>query len=347
MSKVSTLERRLGRTEIEVFPLGFGGIPIQRISMREAVEVVRRAIEVGINFIDTARAYTDSEKKIGIAIEGIDKRLYLASKTKADKKKEALDDVDKSLTKLGVGTIDLFQLHNVSDDETLDRRLGKDGALAGLKQAQNEGKIKYIGITGHRNETLVKAIKIGIFDTVLFCYNFIETECETELIETARELDIGMIAMKPLAGGRLRNTKVALKYLLNQEGVVPIPGMETVDEVNENVGIAKGSWELTPEEKNTQEKLKEELGTVFCRRCGYCQPCPEEVLIPMVLRAESFINRMNPKELKEGRFRKALLSVGNCVACGECIERCPYDLPIPELIEKTKRIIDDYYSSLE
>ncbi len=337
--------RQLGKTGIKVFPLGFGGIPIQRITEEEAVKVVKRAVGLGINFIDTAREYGDSEEKIGKALQDVNEKVYLASKTPAGSKEEALRDIDISRGKLGVEKIDLYQLHGVNDREKLEKRTGKNGALAGLIQAQQEGKIEHIGITGHAEEILVEALKIYDFSTVMFCYNFIENECEEGLIAYAEQNNVGLIGMKPLAGGRLRNASVALKYVLSQENVVPIPGIEKISELEENIAIARGTWELTEEEEKIKKELKEELGTVFCRRCGYCLPCPQDISIPMVLRAESFINRMPVEAFATWGIEEEFKKAENCVECRECVERCPYNLPIPELIEENVKIMKDYLTA--
>ncbi|MFW5992445.1 MAG: aldo/keto reductase [Halanaerobiaceae bacterium] len=335
---------KLGRTGLEVFPLAFGGIPIQRLTEKQAVEVVKRSVELGVNLIDTARAYSESEEKIGKALPEIEKRVFLATKTPATDRQGALKDVDKSLKMLGVDKIDIYQLHGVNDDENYKKVMEEGGALEGLKQARAEGKIDYIGITGHSNEILLKALKTDEFATVQFCYNFIENDCEKELIPYARENNIGMIGMKPLAGGRFRNASVALKYVLSQEGVVPDPGIETIEEIEENVEIAAGDLELTDEEKETMKEIREELGTVFCRRCEYCQPCPQEIPISLLLRAESFINRMPLDSLKSGFIADAFSRADECTECGVCMERCPYDLPIPDLIKENKKIMDEYLS---
>jgi len=339
--------RELGRTEIKTFPLGFGGIPIQRLSKEEAVKVIHRAIEGGLNFIDTARLYNDSEEKIGAALKSIDKRIYLATKTPAGTKEEALADVGESLKNLGVDKIDIYQLHNVDTEEKFEKRMSEGGALEGLKKAQEEGKIDYIGVTGHSTELLMKLVKTDEFDTVQFCYNFIEDECEEELIDYCHENNIGMIGMKPFAGGALDNAPVTLKYILRQDGVVPIPGIESVEEINENIEIAKGSWEYTDEEAEVMEKLKAELGENFCRRCNYCQPCPKDIPISMVIRAKSFITRM-PKEAitdEEGWIYGGFEKAKKCIECEECIERCPYNLEIPELIKENLEIMDEFQNN--
>ncbi|HKL13050.1 MAG TPA: aldo/keto reductase [Halanaerobiales bacterium] len=338
--------RQLGKTKIKVFPLGFGGIPIQRLDKRSAVKVIKEAINLGINFFDTARAYTDSEEKLGMALSDVDHKVYLSSKTKANDKIGALNDVNKSLENLNVKQIDIYHLHNISDKETYKKAvLSKDSAYEGLKEAQKMGKIKHIGITGHSIQLLKKALKTNKFSVTMFCYNFIEDECEDSFLKFCNQRNIGMIVMKPFAGGRLDNANINLKYLLKNPNIIPIPGMEKIEEVRENVRIAKGNYKLSKTENKIMNDLKKSLNNKFCRRCGYCLPCPEGVKIPVVLRAESFINRMSESQLDntEHWSYQALISVYKCINCGKCIEKCPYNLNIPELIKENEEIIDKYY----
>lgn len=328
----------LGKTGLEVFPMGFGGIPIQRVSEEDAVEVVKEAVSRGINFIDSARAYGDSEEKIGRALQQVDRRVYLATKTPAENAGEAYEDVQKSLENFQVEKIDLYQLHHVSSDEDYHHQVKKeDSALKGLKRAQQEGLVEFIGITGHADDLLQQAIDEYDFATVQFCYNFIEREAEEGLIPLAREQDLGMIVMKPLAGGRLQRADVALKYIFDRDDLLPIPGMETAEEVRENIVTARNGHRLTAEEEQFLEKRREELGDKFCRRCQYCLPCPEEIKIPVVLRVESFLNRMPAEDVKEGPY-EVFLEAENCTECNECLQKCPYDLPIPELLKENVRL---------
>ena len=328
----------LGKTGMEVFPLGFGGIPIQRVSQEAAVEVVKEAVNRGVNFIDSARAYGDSELKIGEALQQMDEKVYLATKTPAENAEEAYEDVQTSLENFQVDKIDLYQLHHVSSEENYHNQVKKkNSALQGLKKAQKEGLVEFIGITGHSNDLLLQAIDEYNFATIQFCYNFIEREGEEKLIPTAREKNLGMIVMKPLAGGRLQRADVALKYILKQEDVLPIPGMETVEEVKENTATARQDYELVEEEKQFLQQRREELGDKFCRRCQYCLPCPEEIKIPVVLRVESFLNRMPAEDVKEGPY-EVFLEAENCTECNECLQKCPYDLPIPELLKENVRL---------
>jgi len=328
----------LGRTGLEVFPLGFGGIPIQRVSEEKAVEVVREAVNQGVNFIDSARAYGDSEEKIGKALQGVDEGVYLASKTPAKSAEKAFDDVQKSLDNFRVDCIELYQLHNVSSREDYQAQVtDENSALAGLKKARQEGLIEHIGITGHSGDLLLKAIEEYEFATIQFCYNFIEREAEDELIPSARSLDLGLIAMKPLAGGRLRRADISLKYIFNRKNIIPIPGMETVAEVKENAGIFEQDPELKAADYDFIAERRQELGDQFCRRCGYCLPCPEEINIPVVLRVESFLNRMPAGDIKEGPY-ETFLEAKNCTECYQCVDDCPYDLPIPRLLQENMNL---------
>ncbi len=329
---------KLGKTGLEVFPLGFGGIPIQRVSEQAAMEVVKEAVHNGVNFIDSARAYGDSETKIGKALQHVDKQVHLATKTPAENAEEAYEDVKKSLENFQVDKIDLYQLHHVSSEENYHHQVTKDNsALRGLQKAKNERLIESIGITGHSNDLLLQAIDEYEFATVQFCYNFIEREAEADLIPAARKQNLGMIVMKPLAGGRLQRAELALKYIFNRRDLLPIPGMENIEEVQENILTARQAEELTGEEKQFLENRRQELGDKFCRRCQYCLPCPEEIKIPVVLRVESFLNRMPAEDIKKGPY-EVFLEAENCTECYECVQKCPYDLPIPELLQENVQL---------
>lgn len=326
-----------GSTGYQLYPLGFGGIPISRVDKFQAAETVKSAVEKGVNFIDTARAYGDSEEKIGLALADIIEKVYLASKTPAGNSRDAREDVEKSLKNLQVDRIDLYQLHNVSSEEDYEKQIAADdSALEGLKRAREEGLIKYIGVTGHSDDLLLRALQEEDFASVQFCYNFIEFESEQKLITLARRKNVGMIAMKPLAGGRLNQVELALKYILQQGDIIAIPGMETAREVEENLAITSRAAGINSREKQEIETLRQEIGRQFCRRCGYCLPCPENIAIPVILRADSFINRMTAEKVEEWLGDK-LETAENCTECQTCVERCPFDLPVPELIKENIR----------
>jgi predicted aldo/keto reductase-like oxidoreductase len=337
--------RRLGRTNIEVFPIGFGGIPIQRVPVDEAVKIIKRAIELGVNFIDTARAYTDSEIKIGKALKDMNKRIYISSKSQNRTKAGILEDIQTSLKNLGVEKIDIYHIHAVNDKETLKRIFKPDGAYYGLVEAKKRGWIDYIAVSSHINDILEELIKSDKFDVVQVAYNFIETEVEERIFPLALERDIGIIAMKPMGGGSIDNPALSLKYVLQKDFLVPNPGMEKIEEVEENVKIALELSEITSQEYEEIERIRKETGKVFCRRCEYCQPCPQGVPISVIVRAKSFVKRIPKENLKNGWFYSAYQKAKNCIKCGVCLPRCPYSLPIPDLIEENLKFLDEYFAN--
>ena len=331
---------RLGKTGLQVSCVGFGGIPIQRLSEADAVRVVRRALDLGVTWIDTANGYTTSEERIGKAIAGRRDQVVLATKTGARDKEGALEHLELSLKRLQTDYIDLWQFHGVSSFENLDRVLGPGGAMEAALAAKEAGKVRHIGMTSHSMETALKAVPTGQFETMQFPFNYITHEPAQELIPLCREHDVGFIAMKPFGGGLLDKANISIKYLLQFEGVVPDPGIETEAEIEEIVAIVNGPWEMTAADQAEMEQVRAELGTRFCRRCQYCLPCPQEVRIPSVLNTRSFWKRF-PRERFLGEGVKGMVdSARNCIECGECEEKCPYQLPIIEMLQENVAFYD-------
>ena len=323
---------RLGQTGLEVSRVGFGGIPIQRLTEDEAVEVVERCIDLGVTLLDTANNYTTSEERIGKSIAGRREQVIIATKTAARDKATALEHLQLSLRHLRTDTIDLWQFHNVSSFEAYEQVLGPDGAMEAAQEALRAGKIRHIGITSHSMEVALKAVPSGYFETIQFPFNFVTHEPASELVPVAKRHDVGFIAMKPLAGGLLDDANLAIKYLLQFENVVPDPGIEKVDEIEEIVEIANGPWELAPGERQEIERTRARVGTRFCRRCEYCQPCPQGVRIPVMMNLRSFWKRFPAERFFTGWVAEAVASAENCSECGECEEKCPYHLPIREML---------------
>ena len=321
---------RLGRTEMMVTKLGFGGIPIQRVSEDKAIAVVKRCLELGITFLDTANGYTTSEERIGKAISGQREGLILATKSLAQTRQEIEGHLKLSLERLGVESIDLYQFHNVSDANTLETILAPNGLMDVVQEAKRAGLVKHVGITSHQIDTAKEAVKSDCFETIMFPFNFVAREATNELLPLARKHDVGFIAMKPLAGGMLDNVTLAIKYLLQFPDVVSIPGIERVQEIEEIMRILEGPQTMTATEQEEMEQLRQELGTKFCRRCDYCQPCQVEIPISDVMAFCSAAKRLPPVRLFTGKFAEALEKAANCTECGECEERCPYHLPIRE-----------------
>ncbi|NIM04755.1 MAG: aldo/keto reductase [Armatimonadetes bacterium] len=325
--------RSLGKTGLMVTILGFGGIPIQLVSEEQAIATVRRAHELGVTFFDTARAYTNSEERIGKALEG--RKYIVATKTGARDAEGAYADVLRSLENLRREQIDLYQVHGVNDDGELERVLSAGGALEGLRRAHQEKKIAHIGITGHRRETLIKAVQIcAEFETVQVPFNVVEDDIIDTLLAECSRRNIGTIAMKPVGGGNFSNAPLAVKWCLNQPITTAIPGMASPTEVEEDVAVGVGDIQLTPVEREQCEQMKEELGPRICRRCGYCQPCPNGVNIFLLLNGTGIIRRMGVERYREWGAEQAIAGAENCQECEICVGKCPYNLPIPELIRE-------------
>jgi len=296
------------------------------------VAVVRRCLELGITYIDTANGYTTSEERIGKAISGRRQELILATKSLSRSGEGVEKHLKLSLERLGVESIDLYQFHNVTDSNTLNTLLAPNGPMAVIEEAKRAGRVKHIGITSHSMDMAKELVKSDHFETIMFPFNFITCEAADELLPLAREHDVGFIAMKPLAGGMLDNVTIAFKYLLQFPGVVPIPGIEKLHEIEEIAQVLEGPRQMTEAEKHEMQRLREELGTQFCRRCDYCQPCPEEIPITTVMVSDSFLKRLPPERLFTGMFAEAIEKAANCTECGDCEERCPYHLPIREML---------------
>jgi len=324
--------RRLGKTGLEVTALGFGGIPIQVATDEDAVATVRRAHDLGITFFDTAHGYTTSEDRMGRALEGRD--CIIASKSPNREAAGIYEDVKTSLERLRRDTINLYQFHGVNNDEELAKVLAPGGALEGLQRARDEGKIAHIGITGHRRETLMKAVQDSAeIASVQVPFNLVEDESLDDLFPLCAERSVGLIAMKPVGGGNFTNAPLAIKWCLNQPITVAIPGMERVAEVEQNAAVARDP-RLTPQERAQLDSMKSELNQRTCRRCRYCQPCPNDVQIQMLLHGRTIIRRMGVSRFKDFGAREIIASAENCTNCGECLPKCPYQLPIPELIRE-------------
>jgi len=327
-------ERVLGRTSLTVRRVGFGGIPIQRLSTDDAVTVVRRAFELGINFFDTARAYTTSEARIGEALEDIRDETFIATKSVHRDKVGLLEDLETSLGKLRTDYIDLYQLHMVSKDEEWKRIQDPGGALEGLFEAKDEGKINHLGITSHNPELMMKVLREGTFETVMIPFNYLTQIPADGLLPLCAKLGVGTIVMKPFGGGALTNIRTALRYVLGNGDVdVVIPGMMSAAEIEENVAVASGSFDLSQEDLRLIDEDRDHLGDQFCRACDYCQPCPQGIPISFVLRVEDQflkLTGLTPRHMR--RIPEAEVKVASCLLCGQCEEKCPYHLPIMDLL---------------
>jgi predicted aldo/keto reductase-like oxidoreductase len=332
---------RLGKTRLNVSELGFGGIPIIRLDFDDAVQVVRHCFEKGITFFDTANVYGDSEKKIGAALESIRDKVVLATKTLMRDADVAADHIEYSLENLRTDCIDIYQLHNLAKDDVLEKVLAPGGAYEALAKARDDGKIRFIGFSSHNIATAIKGCRTGKFDTLQFPFNFIECDPADDLFKVAREMDMGIIGMKPLGGGLLERADLCFRFLQQHPYSVPIPGIQAIEEVDEIVELYESRRPLSDADKADMEKIHAELGKQFCHRCEYCMPCEQGVLVPGVLNFKSVSKRLMPAAAIT-MASAAMETVEKCEECGECIERCPYDLPIPDLLKENLAIYTDF-----
>ncbi len=324
--------KRLGRTGLLVTAVGFGGIPIQRLEEEDAVAVVRHCLDRGVNWIDTAHGYTTSEGRIGQAIAEMAKKPVLATKSHGLTAEAVTAEMEQSFQRLGVGYIDLFQFHGVSKPENLEKVTAPNGPLDVARRARDAGRIGHIGATSHNLDVAMELVKSEWFDTLMFPFNFITREPADALLPLCRQHDVGFIAMKPMGGGLLEDATVAFKWLRQFPDVLPLVGIQAFAEIDQIVEILEGPAELTSAEQARIEAIREELGTHFCRSCDYCQPCSAGIRISTVMRLRSAKKRFHASRFYGEETQKAVAMVSECIDCGKCEERCPFELQIRETL---------------
>jgi predicted aldo/keto reductase-like oxidoreductase len=335
----------IGDTGLDVARLGFGGIPIQTVSESKAIETVLHAVESGVDFIDTSRAYTTSEQRIGMALRQTNKHVTLASKSHARTSEGIRADLAKSLEELQVDHIDLYQCHYVKNVDDYNQVISRGGALQGLLKSKEEGLISHIGLTSHSLDLLDQVLDDMLFETIMVCFSFLEPAARERIIPKALKQKIGVIAMKPFSGGVIENTTLALKYALSQEGIVILAGVERTDHFDENWEIFNGSHGLDEDDKKEIEEIRRHHEKNFCRRCDYCQPCTEEIPIQLILGVRSMVKRMGMDFLKKEVLAQGIQKARQCSECGECMTRCPYELSIPSLIQENLIWLDEHSKS--
>jgi len=328
--------RILGRTGLKVSVVGFGGIPIQRIPETDSTAIINRALELGINFFDTARGYTNSEAKLGAVLGKKRDQVIIATKAMSRTAAGMTADIHQSLKTMGLDYIDLYQLHNVKDRQAYEQAFGPGGALDALKQAKRDGLVRHIGITGHIRSFVVEALKTGELETVQFPFNAVEAAGAEELLNLAANTETGVIVMKPLAGGAIKNTGPALRFILEHPVSTVIPGMDALEQVDQNAAVGTDLRPLNGTERKALEEMAAKLGSTFCRRCEYCQPCPQGVDIPTVFLLDGYFTRYELQDWARERYRGMKVTARECVECGECEEKCPYSLPIRTMLAEAK-----------
>lgn len=325
--------RELGRTGLKISRLGFGGIPIQRIDAEGTRALIHAVKDAGVNYIDTARGYTVSEEYLGYALEGIRDHFVLATKSMARTKDAMAADIDTSLKNLRTNYIDLYQIHNPSMEQ-LQQVTAPGGALEALLEAKAQGKIGHIGLTAHSAQVFEQALSMDWVETIMFPYNIVENQGQA-LIRRCAELGKGFIDMKPLAGGAIEDATLALRYLCADSNVaVVIPGMADPAELQQNLAAVSDASPLTDAELQKMEAIREALGTQFCRRCNYCQPCTAGISISNVFLFDGYLQRYGLADWAKSRYATLTVKASACVDCGACETRCPYNLPIREMLKK-------------
>lgn len=331
--------RELGTTGLIISTVGFGGIPIIRLTFEEAEKVLRHAVDRGMTFFDTANRYVDSEEKMGRAFAGMRDKVVIATKTGQREAGPAMEELELSLKHLGTDHIDLYQPHQVSKPEELDMLLGPGGAMEALDKAKSQGKIRHIGITSHSLEMARKLVATELFSTIQFPYNIVETEAAANLFPEAKAAGMGILVMKPFAGGMLDDGDLALRFLRRDPDLLVLPGCDTVEQVDLAADLYETEPVWTEADAAKAQAYRDELGSRFCRRCEYCQPCPQGVRITYAMMYRVVAKRMSPA--KAVAFAgETMETVRECLDCGECLTRCPYNLPIPEMLREYLEMYD-------
>ena len=325
--------RVLGKTGLKISRLGFGGIPIQRIDAEGTKALMHQLKGAGINFIDTARGYTVSEEYLGYALEGIREHFIIATKSMSRTKEAMAADIDISLKNLRTDYIDLYQIHNATPEQ-VEQVMAPGGALEALQEAKAAGKIGHIGLTSHSLDTFKMALDLDWVETFMFPYNIVETQAEKLIAECAKR-SIGFIDMKPLAGGAIEDATLALRYICANDAVtVVIPGMAEPKELEQNIAAVSNTAPITAEEKAAFLEIRNQLGTNFCRRCNYCQPCAAGINISGCFLFDGYLQRYGLGEWAKSRYATIPVKASACIGCGACEARCPYNLPIRDMLKK-------------
>ena len=315
----------LGSTGITVNKNGFGALPIQRIAQEDAVHLARKAYKAGIRFFDTARAYTDSEVKLGEAFDGIRSDVYLATKTAAETAEDFWKDLHTSLKNLRTDYIDIYQFHNPAS-------MPSDEMLSCMVKAKAQGMIRHIGVTAHRLDTALAEIESGAFETMQFPLSALSSEKDLDLVRLCKEKNMGVIGMKGLAGGLLTSAAPSMAYLRRFDNLVPIWGIQRESELQEVLELEKNPPALDEAMMARIEKDRRELAGDFCRGCGYCLPCPAGIPINNAARMPQLLRRSPYAGYLTDEWAEQMERINNCINCRACAKRCPYELDTPKLL---------------
>ena len=327
---------RLGKTGITVPQNAFGCLPIQRDSKEVAVKLLREAYEGGMRFFDTARAYTDSEEKVGEAFDGMRDQIFIATKTHAKTPDGFWKDLETSLKLLRTDYIDIYQLHMAPQ---CYRPGDGTGMYECLVKAKEQGLIRHIGITAHKLMVAQEIVESGLYETLQYPFSYLSSEKEIALVSACREADMGFICMKALAGGLITRSDAAMAYMSQFDGLVPIWGIQREKELREWLSYMDETPSMTDEIADYIKKEQDELSGSFCRGCGYCLPCPQGIEINNCARMSLMLRRAPSKAWLSEEYQAKMAKIENCINCRQCVKRCPYELDTPELL---RRNLEDY-----
>lgn len=324
---------RLGKTELVVNKNGFGCLPIQRITKAEAVYLLQKAFYHGINYYDTARAYSDSEEKLGEAFRYVREKIVISTKTAAKTAEDFWKDLDESLRKLRTDYIDIYQFHT---PDFCPRPGDESGLYDAMLEAKAQGKIRHIGITNHKITVANEAVASGLYETMQFPFSYLASKKELKLVEDCKEADMGFIAMKGLSGGLISNSACAYAFMNQPQfaHVAPIWGMQRERELDEFLAHGECPPVLDEELQAIIDYDVKQLSGDFCRGCGYCMPCPAGIEINNCARMSLMLRRAPQAGWLSKEWQEKMAKIENCLHCNACMKKCPYELNTPELLAK-------------
>ena len=322
---------RLGKTSIETPQNAFGALPIQRVSQNEAIKLLREAFDGGMTYFDTARYYSDSEHKMGLAFEGMRDKIFIATKTGAVTADGFEKDLETSLKELKTDYIDVYQFHNPA---FCPRPGDESGIYDAMLKAKEQGKVKHIGITNHRLAIAKEAIESGLYETLQFPFSYLAGPKDIELVDMCRKADMGFVAMKALSGGLITDSRAAFAYISMYDNVLPIWGIQREAELKEWLSYMDDAPIMNDEIRKIIEKDVNELSGEFCRGCGYCMPCPVGIQINNCARMSLMLRRAPSDAWLNETWQKNMAMIENCLHCNSCKSKCPYGLDTPTLLEK-------------
>lgn len=326
----------LGSTGIKVKQNAFGALPIQRADKEIAKKVLRKAYDGGVRFFDTARAYSDSEEKIGLALADVRENIYIATKTMATTPEGFFEQLNKSLELMKTDYIDIYQFHCANQ---VFKPKDGTGMYECMLEAKEKGMIKHIGITAHKIQIAFDAVESGLYETLQFPFSYLASEKEIELVKLCKEKNVGFIAMKGLAGGLINNSKAAMAYMTQFDNVLPIWGIQKESELDEWLSFMDNTPVMDEEMTAYIAKEQAELIGDFCRGCGYCMPCPKDIMINQCARISLMIRRAPSAYWLSEEMQKEMNKIDSCISCRKCVSKCPYSLDTPNLLRKN---LEDY-----